>query len=767
MLQTHAPIWGQAREKLFSEVMRPARTTDLWRDRRPDTATIASALDGMSCLTAETDALEARAIALLMRQALETPGRTAALVTPDRNLSRRVAAELARWGLDVPDSAGRPLTTLPAGTFLLLVAESAAARHAPDRLAALTGHDLFATDTGGTTRDGRAALELLALRGPRPRPGLAGIRTSLERRLSARAAWRHPALTRLADADIEAARALLDTLVTAFGGFDALGTEGADPKRPYPLRALLDATLTAAETLSADPDAGDRADGRLTTRLHDGRDGAALAGLHAALAETTDIAPDLPLDAWPSVLRRLLQAVTVRPPDGGGPLAIWGPLEARLQAPDLVILGGLNEGVWPSEPPLDPWLSRPMRAALGLSLPERQIGLAAHDIVQAVSAREVVFSRAKRSGGAPTVAARWLQRLATVIGPDQQAMLEARSANVLAWARRLSVSAPDGTVPQGVRPAPVRPCPPVAARPRRFSVTDVETLIRDPYALYARRILDLMPLDPVDAPADAAQRGILVHDILADLVRGLPDDREDVTPDDLIAAARPHLTALDDMPEVRALWLPRLKRIARFFAAEETALRRERTGGAVETPGQLDIDAPAGTIRLTARADRIDVLRAGGLAIFDYKTGQAPTAKTVRAGLQPQLTLEAAIARAGGFADVSDQAGVRIARLAYVQLTGGLPAGKIVDIVPEDGTLDEMVAGHLDGVRRLIARYDSPDQPYLAKPRVAFRDRASDYDHLSRFADWRDIDATIRANGDTDSDTDAGTGARARPETGA
>ncbi|MEO1198313.1 MAG: double-strand break repair protein AddB [Pseudomonadota bacterium] len=720
-----------ARERLISEVMRPATTCDLWQGRRPIPEDLDDALTGVSLLVAETDYLEARAIGVLMRQAPETSDKRAVLVTPDRTLSRRVAQELARWGIVLPDTAGRPLSGLPAGVFVTLVADAVSTRFAPAELAALLKHPLFRPwlSEHGRLEHARTALELIVLRGPRPSAGPDGLMRSFKRMIDERETWRHPVLTRLSDRDIADAQDLIAVLETAVMPL----TTALSGDRAVSLAELMDATLVAAETLCRS--------GEDATGLYDRRDGAALAGLADTLAGGghTDREPSL-ARTWPVLLRQLLADVTVRPADPDLPLAIWGPLEGRLQAPDLLIVGGLNEGTWPSEPEIDPWLSRGMRQALGLAPPERQIGLAAHDIAQAFASPEVVLSRSVRAGGTPMVASRWLQRLETVIGPERSAALEARSRPALIMAEQLSALDQGGERRDVVPPQPVRALPPVPARPRRFSVTDVETLIRDPYALYCRRILDLAPLDELDADADAATRGSLVHDVLADLVTNLPDDIETITPDMVLAAAEPHLARFADMPEVRALWLPRLRRLARFFADWETGWRMRRARSLVETSGWIEVDAPEGGVTLTARADRIDQTHSGALALFDYKTGQAPSAKAVLAGLQPQLTLEAAIARAGGFPGLDVSADAPVARLSYVKLSGGLPPGDIVDIAPKDGSLDDLADSHLAGFRALIAAYDRPDQPYLAKPRVAFRDQAGDYDHLSRFADWRDLE---------------------------
>ncbi|NNG04161.1 MAG: double-strand break repair protein AddB [Inquilinus sp.] len=690
------------RARLVGEIMRPAATSEAWRGLAPvDEA----ALTGITCIDCPTPREEATVIALLMREALETPGRTAALVTPDRGLARRVAAAHARWGLAVDDSGGRPLADTPAGLFLRLVAQAAADGLAPLALLAVLKHPLAA---GGEAAAGfRArvrALERAALRGPRPASGAAGLVAALQAADEKR--FDRPAERAALVEWVGRLAACFAPLARLAEGEAALGD-------------LLAAHMAVAEALAATADEPGAA------RLWRHDDGEAAAGFAAELAEAAADFPALPLVRYPGLIEALMAGRVVRPRYGEHPrLSIWGPLEARLQSADLLILGGLNEGTWPADPAVDPWLSRPMRVQFGLPAPERRIGLAAHDVTQALAAPRVVLTRSERVEGAPTVPSRWLSRLAAVIGEDAMAALNGDGAPWRHWTVALDR-------PDAVRPCPPpAPRPPVAARPRRLSVTGVGTWMTNPYAIYARHILRLEPLEAIEADPGAAERGEVIHNALSAFVAtdggGLTDDALAR----LLAEGRVAFAALAAYPEAGAFWWPRFERIAAWFVGHEAERRAVAMPAATECKGRLSFDGPAGEFTLTARADRIDKRADGTLAIIDYKTGAVPTDKQIAAGYAPQLPLEALIAAAAGFEGVAAAA---VAELAHWRLSGGDPAGeeKPVRIV-----LDDLIRQTETGLRRLIARFDDPDTPYLARPRPDFIYRFDDYEHLARVLEW-------------------------------
>ncbi len=698
------------RTRLLSAALAPPAATDGWRAL--DGASLKDALHKVTRIEAHNPREEAGAIALVMRQTLETPGKTAALVTPDRGLARRVAAALGQWDIAIDDSAGIPLSATAPASFLLHVGELVAGAWAPAPLLAVLKHPLAAGGLApGAFRAAARALEIAVLRGPRPAGGIAGLRAVLA------ATQREQALGEW-----------LDDLQARFAPFSRAMDRGK-----VPLTDLLQAHIEAAEALAESSEESGPA------RLWAGEAGEAMAGFVAELQLAGAGFPAIPPAQYPALLQALMAGRVVRPRFGRHPrLNIWGLLEARLQRADVMILGGLNEATWPAETQADPWMSRPMRASFGLPLPERRIGLTAHDFAQCFGAPEVVLTRALRIEGAPSVPSRWLLRLDAVLhalagaDPDEPTkepaptdFLLGRSL-MLGWHRELHM--PD---PGEIKPIdPPAPRPPVPARPRRLSVTQIETLMRDPYALYARKILGLRALDPIDADPGAADRGLFIHKALEEFVRshpgpGLPEDGLSK----LLAFGRRALGASLALPGVWAFWWPRFERIAAWFLQCEEVRRHEIARSHVEVRGERALAAPGGDFLLTATADRIDERRDGSLAILDYKTGALPSTKEIAGGFAPQLPLEAAIAAGGGFEDVAAGA---VAELAFWRLTGGDPPGKIKPL-KDPGALAQEA---LDGLGAVIARFDDEATPYLARPRPGAAPRYSDYVHLERIAEW-------------------------------
>ncbi|MFN0262314.1 double-strand break repair protein AddB [Tepidamorphus sp. 3E244] len=704
---------------LMTEIFRPAETSELWQERR---GTVAKDAAGhLALCECETPQEEALTIAFALREAIESGKATAALVTPDRNLARRVSAQLRRWSLNVDDTAGRPLSATPAGTFLRLVCEAVAEAFAPVPLTALLDHPLFRNEAGDKTRSGVEALEVMVLRGPRPQPGIVGLRLAYMGAATAEQLHNRVA-ARLRGSSTAEAGALIDLLERATQPL-APATSG---KAPF--IETMSHLAQAAIALSGGRDAAG------TPRLFTGEDGIQLARFLAEIEACFDTGMELPFGALPAFIGSLMDGVPVRGYAQDRRIAILGPLEARLLQFDRVVLGGLNEGTWPGDAKTDPWLSRAMRAQLGLDLPERRIGQAAHDLAQHMAAGDVVVTRAARNEGAPAVASRWLQRLEAVIGADAYSDMRGRGRHFIDWARALD-HAPQGPVP--VEPTPK---PPVKQRPRKLSVTQVETLIRDPYAIHAAKILELDPLPPLEEDADAALRGSIVHDGLANYIESaLLNNGQLGDAAGLMTLFEDEMSEAEVPPHTRALWRARMQRIADWFVATEA---ERRASGAkpliIEQSGYLDFDAPAGPFTLSARADRIDMLDDGSAALIDYKTGAPPTIKQVAAGLSPQLTLEAAIAERGGFAN----SGALVpGELIYIRLSGAFPAGEIRRVAPTDeGDTQTLADEALAGFKELVARYDDANQPY--RPRLSAKlSRAEEpYDHLSRFKEWSTAD---------------------------
>jgi ATP-dependent helicase/nuclease subunit B len=710
---------ARARLHLASEALRPAESTDHWQKflggnaLAPDgRASLANALDGVRMVVAPTAHDEAEAIALILRSVIETPGKTAALVTPDRVLARRVAARLKRYDLAVDDSAGMPLSRTVPGAFLDLVLGAAETDFAPPELMALLKHPLALLGRpAAETRTAARALERGAFRDVYVGQGLAGARAALE---AARSEDRRGRLA-LTDNEHAAALRLVADLEVAFAPLTALSVG------QHAAATLAEAHVVTAEALA-------RGAKGSSSGLWQGDAGEALSVL---LAELIGAGQGLTLAAadYPPFYRSLLAGQVVRPRAALHPrLFIWGALEARLQQPDVVILGSLNEGVWPSPQEAGPWLSRPMREKLGLSPPERRIGLAAHDFAQALGAPQVYLTRAGKVDGVPTVPSRWLQRLLALI---KAAELEHKIEAEQPWAQwaRERDHAPSFEPVQAPEPRP-----PLEARPKRLSVTLIERWIANPYEIFARYVLKLEKMKELGVEPDAATRGQIIHLVLHEFTRAFPATLPDDVEGELTRIANAHFARLDSAPLVEAFWRPHFQRFARWFAATEPARRRGVASILTEADGVLDL-AAGGGFRLTARADRIDVGGDGAAVIYDYKTGKPPAPKHVDDFYAPQLSLEAAIAAAGGFAGLKT---CEVGGLVYIHISGRNDGGEERAAAK---TAPSILAGQaLERLSTLIARYADPNMPYEVKRRSAqaFRSlyRYDEYEHLARVKEW-------------------------------
>ncbi len=710
-----------ARERFLSHAFRPAATTERWRTDKdtPPEAEIAEAFSGVTVIEAADPRAEALAIALSLRETIELPGKRAALVTPDRTLARRVAAELARWQIEVEDSAGLPLGDTEAGLLARLVAVAAAERLAPVPLIALLRHAL--ADLGALSGD-IDLLEIAVLRGPRPAPG-AGLMRAVE---DARGRDFHPRdpRSRLSAENWDSALKLAQTIVEKLQPLLDLAES-----RLHSVKKLVEVHRTVLAAIGLD---------LVRTKREDARK---LDEAFASLAKAA-AAPELSLADYSEALPALLSDQKFRPPiDPASRICILGALEARLLDFDRMVIGGVNEGVWPPEAQNDSWLNRPMRKRLKLDLPERRVGLSAHDFVQSTCAREVVLSRARKQNGVETVASRFLQRI-KAIAPEKawSAALE-RGEHYLALARVLETPAQRGRIQ---RP---EPRPPVELRPARLSVTEIEALIRDPYTIYARHVLKLLALEPLDAEPDAAARGTLLHDAIGDFTKEFPEKLPPDALDRLLQFGKQAFAEYEDFPEVVAVWWPRFERVARWFIGQEPERRKNVARIFAETNGRITFAAGGRDFTLSARADRID-LHNDSVVILDYKTGTPPSAKEAIVGLAPQLPLEAAIVRAGGFKEIP--AGTHVADIQIMRLSGGDPPGETSSFHPDEvggptkKLFDELKLADLDALadfslKKLKVRLEQfadAKTPYLPVPRPKWKLRFGEYDHLARIKEW-------------------------------
>lgn len=716
-----APPVGFGREALLSEALRPVATTQAWAslDQRLPAPAIDAALAGVTVIEAEDPREEALTVALALRETLEQEGRTAALITPDRDLARRVAAEMLRFGVTIDDSAGEPLSETSPGRFARLVADVAVEQFAPVPLSALLRHELARFALPSAERAMAVdALDLMALRGPRPAPGPEGLIAAVD---GFAEAGLHPGNPRRAVSEVgqRLAADLARRLAAAFAPLQTLA------RGRHLFSALLDAHRAALGALLTAPDEEPPAAGNenALTELAATLDRLAEA---ARQGEAAGAAMELSLADYASAFPLLLASSPVRPAlEPGTRLRILGPLEARLVAVDRAVLAGLVEQTWPAAVTGDPWLSRPMRQALGLEAPERRIGLSAHDFVQYCGAAELILSRPQKLGGAPTVPSRFLQRLAAVTG-------EARWAEMVARGNRLRrLAGLIDEAPKMARLDAPAPCPPLRLRPRRLSITEIETWLRDPYSIYARHVLKLRPLDGLDEAPGAAERGSAIHEALGEFAKAYPRDLPADALAQLLACGRRAFADLEAFPAEHALWWARFERLAARVLAWEVGRRPFIAHVHAEIGGKLEIPTPRGGFALTGRADRIEERREGGLVIVDFKTGAVPTAKQTSANYSPQLPLEAAMAARGAFDRVPARPA---AHLAYVRL--GAASVKEVAALEKDDTASALAETTYERLCELIAAFENEAQPYVSLRRPMFAGRFGDYDHLARIKEW-------------------------------
>ncbi len=709
---------GRWRRRIVNEALRPAEATADWLDQiaqlKAEGAAagvdpIAEGLAGLSVVAARAEEEAAAIAALALREALEVPGRTAALITPDQDLARRVSARLARWGVMADSSAGTPLAGQPVGVLVGLAARAVVDPLDPILMLAILKHPL--TRLGLEQQDLAARVQVLerhGLRGTRPRD-LSVIARRLAK-AAEDASERRRQLLDDADRLLARLQRILSLAAEAYTGGDATPAEAA--------RGL----VQAIEALAEGADSGDLG------LLWSGAAGEAAAGLLAAVIDESEGLPETTPTQFADLVETLLAGETVRSGGAHPRLKILGTLEARMVRADLLVLAGLEEGVWPAPAPIDPFLSRPMRAAAGLPPPERRIGLSAHDFAQAACAGEVILLHSERRGGAPAVASRWLWRLRT-LARGAGVAIPTRS-DLVDWARALD--APLVPIPPALRTAPrPRPTPPVAVRPIELPVTGVERWVRDPYAVYAGRILKFRTLDRPAEPVDARIRGTAIHAAFErfaeDYPGSLPPDAEAVFADMVVKAL-----VEAGAPDAR---LPREAALAANVAPWVMEFERRRRPGArllIEQQGRHSFPAGARTFTVTAKADRIEH-RGHCADILDFKTGSPPSRKQVESGLSPQLTLTAAILHFGGFGEIGKASP---GDLVYVAVSGGRTPGREEARAKLGESLDLALRAY-EGLRKRVERFEDESVPYVSWAAPQFIDgHGGDFDHLARLWEW-------------------------------
>lgn len=694
------------RSWLAGEIMRPAETAHLWHGAlKGQEARIAEAMEGVELVETRSIQEQAMAAALILRECCETPGRTGCLVTPDRQLARRVKVELKRWNITINDSAGEPLVRHSGAALLNLLLEGLLQRFAAEPLAALLRHDLATFGLASEEARHQASLiEIALLRTGTGAPEIGRLPHAL--RLAAEEQKKRPSHLLLRAVTSEQWERTIAHATRIAGVLEPLLMD-----QPQKLSDHLTRLAAACEAIAGEA-------------FWLGEGGDVLRDAFDLLAAESRFLTHCDLPRAATIIRHWLHGLPVRSQQHNpAPLAILGLLEARLIRADVMVLAGLNEGVWPGPADCGPWVNRPMRDMLGMKQPETQIGQTAHDFVQAFGNARVKLLWSRRMGDSPGTPSRWLHRLLMIL---ETARL---TDNFLGkrWtmmARRLSE-------PASVTPiAMPRPCPPVAYRPAALSVTRIEKLVRDPYAIYARHVLGLEPLKPVATAPDPARRGIIFHGAIGDFLSAYPEALPADVASQLETFGSHHFQQIADYPGLVSFWWPRFRRIAQWIAETEPGMRQGVARVVAERMGAIDLAIGSGSFRLSCRADRIDLMAGGGARILDYKTGGVPTKKQVESGLAPQLTLQAAILKRGGFRDVEAR---NTGEIGYIHITGADPAG---EPKPIDIPVMDVAELHLSELVKLLTAYASQSQPYLPRTIMEKEDDEGDYDHLSRFREW-------------------------------
>ena len=687
-----------ARTRVLEEALVPASRTSDWLKRieklQSDSgkAIFDQAVEGLSLIQAKTDAEEALSIALILRETLEDKTNTAALVTPDQALARRVRARLSRWGVDVDMSQGEPLAETSIGVFLDAVL---AVSQSPDsglEKAVIFGHEL--TCLGRSSKDILSSWQMV------------------EHKI-----YRTGKDDTLPEQDIE------DLLLNALRPLIEL-----DGAAPAPVWAS--ALIAASEHIATGPDHHGSA------ILWRGEAGENAARMLEHIIVYGDNLPDVDARGFLRLMRHLMTGIVVRPRYGTHPrLSILGPLEARMLDADVIVLGGLNEGTWPATPSPGPFLSRGMRRDMKLSLPERRYGLAAHDFFELASNPKVYLTRSKRSDSGPTIASRWVWRLQTLLqGAVQKegvARLLGTADHYLAWAQKLDFVAADDVMPaKEPKPAPPKDKRWTTDKGRSLSITEVKTLIRDPYSIYGRHVLGLKKLQDLDQENGPAEFGSAIHLGIEMFLKANKPPLTETQDKALILAFNKAFEDYGYPVEVIA------KERARFQAIAE-ALRLEMNRRAADSFEQVGLEV-WGEAKIPERdfsvRGKMDYVERGieGYGFVDFKTGSPASNAEVEAGFDPQLPLAAFIAREAGLK--GHKAG-QTAQLGYIRVKGSnddfgyFPIGK-------KKSVDQLLEESVETLTKLIDKFNDPTTPYESQVRSKYVNNYSDFDDLARRGEW-------------------------------
>ena len=665
-----------SRETLISEVMRPSSQSDAWRKLTPQTSNIST--DNIHIINCSDNREEALSIALLLRHTLETPEKTAALITPDRNLARRVSSELKRWNINIDDTAGRPLSLTPWGIFMRLIISAASPQADRITILSLLKHPLCGLglpphDVRHQTRD----LEKNFWRTNSPSTDEAEILKRLKEALSP--------LTLLAS---KSQITLLEILETHIQVAEA---------------------IAKSSTLDGD---------KILWKGDAGNSGAKLIN---QIFSCGNVLSAFEPNEYLGLFEALCSEVPVRTRYGTHPrLKIMGPIEARLALSDVIVIGGFNEGIWPQTSPSDPWMSRPMKKEFGFPLPEKSIGIMGLDLSCFMGAKELYITRSEKVDGTPMLKSRWLLRLETILKALNIPLEQLSAPNYLHATQTIDEPTTFSKI------SPPAPTPPIKYRPRQLSASGIELLMRDPYSVFAKYILHLKPLNPLSQELTPADFGNLLHQILEDFNNQNPNNFPPDALEQLLKIGFQKFESDPKLKDKKAFWWPRFAKMIEHLSSLEKEYRPEINVINNEIEGQITIpNLPNGKFTITAKADRIDETKDGHINIIDYKTGKAKSVKEVTLGFAPQLPIEGLIAQSGGFKNIKAK---NINKLIYWQLGNK-------DTVIQD-KMPQILSTTQQNITELLNVFDFETTPYTCNPNPKRIPEYSDYEHLARIKEW-------------------------------
>ena len=680
------------REKIISEMMRPPETTMKWREVK-ENSDLQKGLEGIGLIETQNTYEEAMSIALIMREVLQTPSKTAALVTTDRDLARLVQNDLKKYDVEIDDSAGVPLHLTPIAIYLrqiLNVLENDF--DFPSTLALLKNPYVC---IGQDAKEFKKQVEAFELENRKPAYDEQKVKVETEK--------------------------VQKLLIPLFSKLRDLYK-----KEKVPFKALLEEHIYLAEKLASD---------RLSTgdnKMWCQAEGKLAAGVLSKLLQTADIAGDIEPFEYSSLLVMLFSRETVRKPYGSHPrLKILGPIEARFNHFDVIILGSFNEGIWPQTLVSDPFMSRSMKTQFGLPMPERSIGVTANDICRLMCSDEVYLTRSEKSYGTPTNKSRYLLRLETVIQALGLSKKNIENSFYTTLVQKLETS-------QKVQSClPPCPKPPKEARPNHFSSSSLKKLIENPYEIYASYILGLKPLKDFNAKPDMRDFGNLVHKTLERFVKVYPLELDTLASKVLFDIFEEELIHYDLSSQSKVFWRAKFARLSEWVLEKEKVHRKDLKKILTEIRGQILFE---NTYILSARADRLEEDIYGDIKIVDYKTGNTPTSADVHSGFEPQLPLEALILENGGFQKENTPV---ILSKATDLIYWDLKKNNEISMVnkKKEESPQEQVSSLVEEIKEklkaLLTTFDDEKTPYLYAPNPKHMPTGKDYEHLSRVQEWR------------------------------